>query len=165
MPVFSSKEMIVEPSKNNALGMLASSGVWLATAMHLVKTSNDKLHPGMDFAPVIHFLLLHGLELILKGFLCSRGISEKSLKRDFGHNIIKLLDKAEKLHLTKLCPTNQEARQRISLIAPNYADKNLQYFMGDCLFKWPLPSELLQDVSHLQRAVEREFRSHLREAP
>lgn len=161
MSTFSPQELIVEPAQNNALGMLNSSRIWLTTARHLIHTSNDKLHPGMEFSPAIYFLILQGLEGALKSFLCTRGVADTRLKSNFGHNIIKLIDEAELLGIKKHCAVNHEARERISLIARNYAEKDLQYFMGDAIFRWPLPDELLQDVSHTQKAIEDEFRSHL----
>jgi hypothetical protein len=159
-------ELSVDPNVNNSLGMLNSSTKWLNAAAHLIETSNDKLYPGMEFSSPVYFMILHGLEVTLKSFLCARGISETRLRnlKEFGHDLRKLINEAEKKDLHKICPIGPAAQQRIRLIAEDYAGKHLQYFMGNSLHQWPLAHELLQDVRDIRDAIENEFRAHLRAA-
>ena len=47
-----------------------------------------------------HILVLHAIELALKGYLVHSGVSERELKRRFSHDLEKLFAEAKKRGLT-----------------------------------------------------------------
>jgi hypothetical protein len=165
MPVFAPGELNLDcnqPQQTNAIGMLNGSDPWWKAANALLNASKDKLSPGVDFTPPIHFLALHCLECTLKSFLYAREIDETTLKRDFGHNLVRLLEKAQELEIGRLIDITPEMKARISLIAPDYGGKELQYFMGNRMYRWPLPTEILGDVGRIHDALDREYRAQSR---
>ena len=51
----------------------------------------------------------------LKSFLYARRIDETKLKRDFGHDLVRLLEKAQELEIGRLVDITPEMKARISL--------------------------------------------------
>ena len=60
-----------------------------------------------------YFLLCHSIELALKAFLALHGESASDLQNKFGHDLNKLLERAERCGL-KLTPDTQAAIQRLA---------------------------------------------------
>jgi hypothetical protein len=108
------------------------------------------------------FRFMISLIKALKSFLYARRIDETKLKRDFGHNLVRLLEKAQELEIGRLVDITPEMKARISLIAPDYGGKELQYFMGSRMRQWPLPTEIIGNVGRIHDALDREYRAQLR---
>ncbi|WFU06808.1 hypothetical protein QA648_34070 (plasmid) [Rhizobium sp. CB3171] len=74
-------------------------------------------HPG--FMPMWPQLALFGLaiELVLKGFLLSKGETAEKLKKSYGHNLQKLHSQSIELGL----PENPRSERMISFINDTYA--------------------------------------------
>jgi hypothetical protein len=75
------------------------------------KTFNQTAH----FSPIPYYLFCHAIELLLKAFLLANGISKKDLpKRDiYGHNLEKILKKANELGLGKFVTIIPEQKREI----------------------------------------------------
>ena len=44
--------------------------------------------------PATYILAFHAMELVLKAYLAKEGVSERTLRKKYGHNLVKLYDKA-----------------------------------------------------------------------
>ena len=73
------------------------------------------------------YLLAHSIELALKAFLCAKNISMDVLKRDYRHNLVKLLDQAEILGLLAVVPLKPEHCAEIRRAKTYYDDKVFEY--------------------------------------
>ena len=74
-----------------------------------------------------YFLVCQAIELVLKGFLRGSGKSEDSLVKEYGHNLMKALDAAEKHGLTTLLKIETEERSALKLVNAHYESKALQF--------------------------------------
>ena len=82
------------------------------------------------------------IELSLKGFLLARGCQRSELKK-LGHNLIKLLARAEELgFLVK----NPELSRYVESVSPGHADLSLRYMEGG-------PEIMLPSLRDLHQAV------------
>jgi len=81
-------------------------------------------------APVpVMFLVGQAIELSLKSFLLSRGVSLHKLRRDYGHNLHRSLRKAKELGLGSLVQFTEEEQSVLSLLDNLYSSKQLQYII------------------------------------
>ncbi len=79
--------------------------------------------------PVL-FLVGQSIELVLKAFLLSRGVPLRSLRRDYGHNLHRLLRKAGELGLFSLVALSTEEHGAIKVLDNLYSSKQLQYMVS-----------------------------------
>lgn len=160
--MLAANELDLDRDGKLAIGLLTHSAKWLDAAKTLLEASTDKLHPGMDFAPPIHFLAMQCLECTLKSFLCARGVEQKDLKRTLRHDLIAIFARAKELGIEKLIPITPEMTERLAIIAPLYEGKDLQYFQGSGSRSFPLPVEVLDDVACIHNALDTAYRAHNR---
>jgi|SRR6516225_12095013 len=59
-----------------------------------------------------YFLLCHAIELVVKAYLALHGFTQDQLQDNFGHDLKKLLDEADKLGLA----ISQSARSEIKML-------------------------------------------------
>ena len=86
----------------------------------------------------VYYLLLHAIELALKGYLRQvNAVTMKELRgRKYGHNISKLLKKAIGEDLRSCCSLSDEQIQTLNALSHDYAGKEFEYFrLG--LYKLP----------------------------
>jgi HEPN domain-containing protein len=74
------------------------------------------------------FLLGQALELYLKAFLFHKGFGETQMKKEFGHNLKRLLDEAIKQGLDKSLHISPQLVTEVEALNKVYASKALQYF-------------------------------------
>ena len=100
-------------------------------------------------APVpVMFLVDQSLELSLKAFLLSKGLSLKELrsKKYFGHDLHPLLRKAKELNLRDLVALTEEELDTIEILNTLYATKQLQYIVtGTKKFQFLVHFKQLQE--------------------
>lgn len=88
------------------------------------------IHPP-HYSPVAYFLYCRSIELLLKAFLLGKGVPKKDLpkKKLFGHDLGKILKKAQKMGLYELVKITSEQEKEI-LKANKYYDSNkgFEYF-------------------------------------
>lgn len=86
------------------------------------------IHDGKaeTFRPTV-FLLLHALELYLKAFLFSRGVSDKELK-GISHNLVACMRACRTHNLSKHVLLPRRAIVQVLRINRYYRDKELEYF-------------------------------------
>lgn len=81
-------------------------------------------------APIpVLFLVGQSIELVLKAFLLSRGISLRKLRYDYGHNIHRALRKSKELGLFSLVTLTPEQLETIEILDSLYSSKQLQYIV------------------------------------
>src|SRR5665647_390271 len=88
---------------------------------------------GHEFsAPVpVMFLTGQAIELALKAFLLSKGVSLKSLRgREFGHQLHVCLRKAKELGLGELVSLKEDEEETIEILDALYSTKQLQYIVS-----------------------------------
>ncbi len=81
-------------------------------------------------SPLVRYYLIgHALELFLKAYLFHRGMTASTLKkRDFGHNLKRLLDECVRCRLTDHFRVSLRLQSDIAVFTDIYASKKLEYF-------------------------------------
>ncbi len=81
------------------------------------------------FSPVPYYLICRSMELSLKAFLLARGLSKRTLKRrNLGHNLEKILEKAISEGLNKYVSLSPQHREELKKANNYYASKGFEYF-------------------------------------
>jgi len=88
------------------------------------------------------YLLGHALELLLKSYLLSEGLTPGQLRKHYGHNLAKLLRDAKQHRVEQLVSISAALEADINAFSRVYASKRLEYFSAlDLLAPWTVPSE------------------------
>jgi hypothetical protein len=82
------------------------------------------------YSPVPYFLYCRSIELFLKAFLLVKGVTKKDLKsmKNYGHDLEKILKKAQELGLSQFVEITPEQEKEISKANEYYASKGFEYF-------------------------------------
>lgn len=81
-------------------------------------------------APIpVLFLVGQSIELALKSFLLTRGVSLRKLRYDYGHNIHRAMKKSKELGLFSLVTLTPEQLETIEILDGLYSSKQLQYIV------------------------------------
>ena len=83
-------------------------------------------NPHRMFMPY-YFLVGQSIELSLKAFLLTRGLSLKELKGDFGHDLKALLQRAQKNELRREVRLDTGEKGAIDLLGYEYLARRFQY--------------------------------------
>jgi hypothetical protein len=90
------------------------------------------IRPGYEIiAPIpVMYLVGHSIELILKSYLISRGMTLPKLKsKAYGHNLVACLMQAEELGLTRLLTFTPEDYDVLRVLNELYSTKQLNYIV------------------------------------
>ena len=89
------------------------------------------LGPGYEIvAPIpVLFLVGQAVELALKAFLLSQGVSLSTLRKDYGHELHRALRKAKELGFKPLLQLTEEEKNVLALLDELYSSKQLQYIV------------------------------------
>jgi hypothetical protein len=86
------------------------------------------IESGPSFSPVPYYLYCRALELSLKAYLLAKGLSKKELKKkSLGHNLERILNRAEYYGLLSIVQVMDEERQELLKANNYYADKDFEY--------------------------------------
>ena len=117
------------------------------------------IRPGYEIiAPIpVMYLVGHSIELILKSYLISKGVTLQDLKsKAYGHNLIACLTQAEALGLTQLVTLTLSDRDVLRVLNQLYSTKQLNYIVtGEKDF--PVFGPLQELCTKLQNAVHVEI--------
>lgn len=81
-------------------------------------------------APIpVLFLVGQAIELALKSFLLANGVELRKLKREYGHELHRLLRKAKELGLGKIVKLTVDEESVIEVLDKLYSSKQLQYIV------------------------------------
>ncbi len=104
-----------------------------------------------NYSPVPYYLYCHAIELFLKAFLLSKGVSIKDLKNHYGHFIDKILIKAKEFELDNVVSITNEQEREIKKANEYYAKKGFEYFdLQRTVRAYPC----LPNLSHLEQMAE-----------
>lgn len=95
---------------------------------------------------VAYYLLGHAAELLLKCFLFKRGFEISVLKKQYSHNLTKLVDAARSEGL------NRVSVEHVLQLSDAYGSKGLEYRRKERAV-FPKIDELLEDVKSIQNRV------------
>jgi hypothetical protein len=115
----------------------------------------DALAPppaGVRFSPARQFLACRTLELVLKAFLSLRGVAMADMLDSVGHDLGRLLDRAESLGLAELVKLESPYVDEIRRASTYYAAKVFEYpALGETVRGYPnLPSSpVLLDAARI----------------
>jgi len=118
-----------DPARTTPVGMARYATEFMEAAL----AADDKMgtRPGHEIvAPVpVMFLVGQAIELALKSYLLSQGVTLRKLRRDYGHELHRALRKAKELGLLSLVPLSQDEQDGIELLDRLYSTKELQYIV------------------------------------
>jgi hypothetical protein len=119
-----------------------------------------------SFSPVPYYLYCRSLELALKAFLLTKGYTQQNLKRKFGHNLEKLLNRAKRHGLGNHLRINHIQEGAVRDANSYYQSKAFEYFTGYRAMTGysGLPDLQILDafVDELVNAIEPICTSHVR---
>ena len=85
--------------------------------------------PARGFSPVAYYLYCRALELVLKALLLERGEPKSELKKKaLGHDLLRILAKADELGLASLVKVTAVERDELRKANDYYVDKGFEYF-------------------------------------
>lgn len=119
-----------DPERTTPRGLIRYASEFYAAAQAADKILGTK--PGYEiFAPVpVVFLMAQSIELSLKSYLLSVGVSLQSLRsRKFGHQLMVCLNESKKLGLNIIVKLEKEDMHVIEVTDALYASKQLQYIV------------------------------------
>ncbi len=102
-------------------------GFWLYGRQFL-DAANAVVPPQLGFSPVRYYLTCHSIELSLKGFLLRQGVSVSDLKLKLGHNLTRILERANGLGLRKVVRVTPPQERELHLANGYYNAKAFEYF-------------------------------------
>lgn len=101
--------------------------------MEAALAADDKMgrKPGFEIvAPTpVMFLVGQAIELALKAFLLSEGVSLRSLRQDYGHELHRSVRKCKELGFQPLLQLSEEEANVLALLDTLYSSKQLQYIV------------------------------------
>lgn len=110
------------------------------------------LNPSGNLILPIVFLLGHSLELHMKAFLISHGVSDKKLRNELSHNLIACFRKSRSLGLCQHLSLSKRQVQQIIQINRYYQEKQLEYFSGTAK-RFGSMEDFCNTVEKISRAV------------
>ena len=124
-----------DASRTTPVGLARFSSEFMEAAL----AANDKMGLKSRFeivAPTpVMFLVGQAIELALKAYLLSEGVSLRSLRKDYGHELHRLLRKCKELGFLPLLQLSEEETNVLALLDDLYSTKQLQYIVtGSKLF-------------------------------
>ena len=82
------------------------------------------------FAPIpVLFLVGQSIELGLKAYLLFKGVELRKIRRDYGHDLHRILRKAKELGLVDVVTLTDEDESVINVLDKLYSTKQLQYIV------------------------------------
>lgn len=118
-----------DPNRTTPVGLVRYATEFMEAAL-ITNNKMGRKSAHKFIAPVpVMFLVGQSVELALKAFLLSRGISLRTLRRDFGHELRRSLKNSNELGLLDLVKLTEEEEGTISLLDDLYATKQLQYIV------------------------------------
>ena len=111
------------------MGVLRYASEYLEAAL----AADDKMGSKNGYeiiAPIpVLFLVGQSIELSLKAFLLSEGVSLRKLRQKYGHELHRSLRKAKELGLNNLVQLSDEELTVIEVLDHSYSSKQLQYIV------------------------------------
>ena len=90
--------------------------------------ASNAIHQGESFSPVPYFLHCRSIELALKAFLATKGLSLKDAKPKYGHDLNKLLSSAKREGISSIVSINTTEEGAIKKANSYYKKKSFEYF-------------------------------------
>ena len=86
--------------------------------------------PEKPFSPASYYLICRSLELSLKAFLLTKGVTRPEIRdrKKLGHNLQKILERAFELDINSVSPISSEQVLEIEKANNWYARKGFEYF-------------------------------------
>ena len=99
------------------------------------------------FSPVPYYLYCRSLELGFKAFLLGKSVSKHEIKTVIGHDLMKALDKANRLELGQFVTVTDAQVAQLDRAHKYYASKGFEYFrVVDAMTGYPdLPDVAILD--------------------
>lgn len=118
-----------DPARTTPVGMARYATEFMEAALAADEKMGAK--PEHEFvAPVpVMFLVGQAVELVLKSYLLSQGVSLRQLRHDYGHELRRALRKAKELGLLSLVSLSEDELAGIELLDRLYSTKELQYII------------------------------------
>lgn len=95
------------------------------------------------YSPVPYFLVCRSIELAIKAFLLAKGENTSDLKhsKKYGHDLIKILERAMQLSLSNFIVTSEKEKTEIEKANEFYKQdkKRFEYFAIEIIFTQDLP--------------------------
>jgi hypothetical protein len=118
-----------DPSRTTPVGLARYAAEFMEAAI----AAEDKMgtKPGHELvAPIpVLFLVGQAIELALKAFLLSRGVTLRELRTHFGHGLHRSFRKAKELGLLSLTQVTAEEQSVLEVLDDLYSSKQLQYIV------------------------------------
>lgn len=134
--------------QETASGFLRDAREFLAAAELVLNQAGEVSLPS-------YFLLGRSVELSLKAFLLTSGMSQKELRsRKYGHDLEALLKEATKRGLEKEVPIKDVERGVLELLNYDYSEKRFEYRISGGTYLLPLIDVTVQITRKLAYGLQ-----------
>lgn len=118
-----------DPERTSPVGMARFSSEFMEAALAADAAMRQGAgHHWTTPFPVL-FQAGQAIELILKSYLLSRGVTLQKVRKDYGHNLRRALRKAKELGLLSLVEITAEEDLALEVLDDLYSTKQLQYIV------------------------------------
>ena len=144
-----------DPNRTTPIGGLRYAADYLEAANNVDEKMGKKKGYEIISPIPVYFLVGQSIELALKAFLLSKGVSLRDLRKKYGHDLHRSYRKAKEVGLAELVISTDEELSAIGWLDNLYSSKQLQYIVTGAK-TFPLFSPLQTAASKLVRAVGKE---------
>ena len=118
-----------DPARTTPIGVLRFASEYLEAALAAEAKMATKATYGVVAPIPVLFLVGQSIELSLKAYLLSEGVSLRKLRYKYGHELYRSLRKAKELGLYNLVEFSVEELSAVELLNQLYSSKQLQYIV------------------------------------
>jgi HEPN domain-containing protein len=124
------KKLHEDPKRTTPIGLARYAADFFDTALAADEIIGRR--PGFEIiAPIpVMYLVGHAIELALKAYLLANGITLRKLKRNYGHDLHRILRKAKELGLQDSVELTDDDESMVELLNELYSTKQLQYIVS-----------------------------------
>ena len=118
---------IPEEERTSAIGLANYAEQYLRAADAAFLKEYERIGKEPVFLVPAWHLALHSIELSLKAFLFSKGITLKDLRRKFGHDVLAIHGEARDRGLMSVFPEGPDDRKTLTLLIGANEEQALRY--------------------------------------
>lgn len=118
-----------DPTRTTPIGVLRYASEYLEAALATEAKMGSKAAYEIVVPIPVLFLIGQSIELSLKAFLLSEGVSLRKLRYKYGHELHRALRKAKELGLSNFVEFSEEDLFVVELLNQLYSSKQLQYIV------------------------------------
>lgn len=116
-----------DPNRTTPIGMARYAVEYFSAAEDLFQLDEHKAADGLTAKAPVLFLIGHSIELSLKAYLLREGLELESLRKKYGHNLLKCFKEAKNRKLCDHVSFEPVEVETLGVLNDIYYKKELEY--------------------------------------